>query len=119
MLLDEDEWLPDDERCCPVLDVLMICVVAMIAVVVREEGGGLCASSEVKSVCPFFRWLAAGRIELRFGGRSRPSGAGWKRVTWYGCRCMKDDDVGRKMERGKEKARSSAKWPRLGWLALL
>lgn len=30
MLADEDEWLPDDERCAPGLDVLIMCVVAIV-----------------------------------------------------------------------------------------
>lgn len=32
MLLELDEWLPDDDRCAPGLEVLMMCVVAMLGV---------------------------------------------------------------------------------------
>jgi hypothetical protein len=30
MLLEEEEWLPEEVRCAPALEVLMICVVAMM-----------------------------------------------------------------------------------------
>jgi len=37
-LLEEDEWLPEDVRCAPALDVLIICVVAIVIYDVMKRG---------------------------------------------------------------------------------